>query len=93
MAQTLQHAVYIARSILERAQCIVYERRSAGDGRTIQINKQIAHTCLVYVGLAQARPNYRRSHISKKLYVFTNTFCNIVQCILNVKVILYMHTR
>ena len=58
MAQTLQHAVYIARSILERAQCIVYERRSAGDGRTIHIYKQIAHTCLVYVGLAQARPNY-----------------------------------
>ena len=39
MAQTLQHAVCIARSILERAQCIVYERRSAGDGRTIHINK------------------------------------------------------
>ena len=52
MAQTLQHAVYIARSILERAQCIVYERRSAGGGRTIHIYKQIARTCLVYVGLA-----------------------------------------
>ena len=34
---------------------------AAGDGRTIHthiyIYKQFAHECLVYVGLAQARPN------------------------------------
>ena len=38
---------------------------AAGDGRVhtyIYIYKQFAHECLVYVGLAQARPNKQFAH-------------------------------
>ena len=32
-------------------------KRRAGDGRTIYTYIHFAHSCTVYVGLAQARPN------------------------------------
>ena len=46
----------VLRGIFWNAYSVLCMSGAAGDGRTIHIYKQFAHECLVYVGLAQARP-------------------------------------
>ena len=53
----------VLRGIFWNAHSVLCMSGAAGDGRTIPypyiyIYKQFAHECLVYVGLAQARPNH-----------------------------------
>ena len=55
----------VLRGIFWNGHSVLCMSGAAGDGRTIHIYiyKQFAHECLVYVGLAQARPNDRNNEV------------------------------
>ena len=60
---------YVVRSVLRRifwiAHNVLCMSGAAGDGRTIHTYIHFAHDIPVYVGLAQARPNYDLIALSK----------------------------